>query len=436
MNRPIPPLTNHSIETLSSPNTASHLILWLSVAFVIIAITWSYFAVLDEVSTGIGKVIPSSKIQVIQNLEGGIVQKVLVKEGDSVKKGQTLMLIDDTRFASSYNEATVRAESLEIKLIRLKAEASQIPLVFPAHLKQYYPDLIADETELFNTRQQERRARIAILQHQISQKEQELAEYQAKQKQVTKSKQLIDQELAMTRPLLTDGAVSQVEILRLERQVNELDGQLTTAKISAVRVQQAIEEIKKRLDETTNNIRAEIIDDITTTKAQLESSKKSNVALADRVDRTTIHSPVDGTIKTLNITTVGGVIQPGMDLIEIVPLNDTLLIEAYINPADIGFIHPQQEATVKITAYDFSIYGGLPAIVEHISADTITNKQDESLYKIQVRTKKNLIDQQGEPLSIIPGMMATVDILTGQKTVLQYLLKPILKAKQKALRER
>lgn len=429
-------LADTNLETLSGPSPSSHYIIWFSLLFISIGLLWANFAVLDEVSRGEGKVIPSSEIQIIQNLEGGIVQQILVKEGDVVKKNQTLLLIDATRFSSSYKETFVKIKSLEAKLIRLQAEVDLTELTFPEDKFKSFPDLVKNEQALYESRKEELNTRISTLENQVAQKTQEIAELETKKTQLTKSLDLINQELDMTKPLLAEGAVSQVEILRLERQANDLKGELDASIIAVKRMADAAEEAKSKLKEVQTSFRSTVYDEITKTKAELAPLLESNLALEDRVNRTIIRSPVDGTIKKLNITTIGGVVQPGMDLVEIVPLNDTLLIEAHIKPADIGFIHPGQNAMVKITAYDYAIYGGLPATVEYISADTIKNEKDEHFYEIRVRTKKGLIDKSGKPLVIIPGMMATVDILTGEKTVMDYLLKPVLKAKQKALTER
>ncbi|AOW51906.1 TPA: HlyD family type I secretion periplasmic adaptor subunit [Legionella pneumophila subsp. pneumophila] len=368
----------------------THVILWASLLFFISAIIWANYAILDEVTTGQGKVIPSSEVQVIQNLEGGIIQNIFVKEGQIVKKDQILMQIDNTRFMSSYAEAEKKIDALEIEIIRLNAEISNTKPVFPEKLTKTYPHLVQDQLSLYESRMRELN-------------------------QLEKSLELAQKELNLTRPLLKGGSVSEVEVIRLERTVSEIRGN--------------IEKFKSEELDRLNKARSELF-------ALIEANKADK----DRLTRTTVRSPVYGIVKQIKTKTIGGVVQPGNDLLEIVPLDDTLLIEAKIRPSDIGFIHPGQKAMVKITAYDFSIYGGLEGVVEHISADTIidekTDKKEESYYIVKVRTEKNYLGTEKKPLPIIPGMQATVDILTGQKSVLQYLLKPIIKAKQSALRER
>ncbi len=425
-----------TIQTLTGPDINSHYILWGVAAFIVIALIWAHFAVLDEVSRGEGKVIPSSQVQVIQNLEGGIIEKILVSEGDIVEKGQVLMEIDYTLFTSSLKESQVRARALEAKLARLMAETSNVELQFPSNLALDFPVLVKNEKALYSSRQRELNTKLSTLKSQADQKLNALQELISKKRKTARSYELIKQELDLTEPLLADGAVSKVEVIRLKRQANELKGELDEINIAIQRSQLAVEEARSKMKEIANSFRSTSLSELNTVRAELGPILENRAALKDRVDRTQVRSLVKGTIKQIFVNTLGGVVSPGMDLIEIVPLNDTLLVEAFIRPADIGFIHPGQNAIVKITAYDFSIYGGLPAIVEHISADTVKNEDDEDMYEIHVRTKNALHDKRGKVLPIIPGMLASIDILTGEKSVLDYILKPILKTKQQALRER
>lgn len=367
----------------------AHVILWASALFIVVAILWANYAILDEVTTGQGKVIPSSQIQVIQNLEGGIIKQIFVKEGEIVKKGQILMQIDNTRFMSSYSEAEKKINALQLEIIRLNAEINNTPPVFPDELKKNQPNLVSDQMSLYQSKMNELN-------------------------QLKVSLDLAEKELNMTRPLLKNGAVSPVEVIRLDRTVSEIKGNI-------------------------DKFKSDELDKLNKARGDLSALMEANKADKDRLARTTVRSPVYGIIKQIKATTIGGVVQPGNDIIEIVPLEDTLLIEAKIRPSDIGFIHAGQKAMVKITAYDFSIYGGLEGEVEQISADTIvdeTDKKNESFYVIRVRTYQNHLGTKAKPLPIIPGMLATVDILTGEKSVLEYILKPIIKAKQSALRER
>lgn len=430
-------LANTSTENLSQPTVASHAILIACGLFLIIAFFWASFATLDEVTVGIGKVISSRKTQVIQNLEGGIVQDILVHEGDVVEANQVLMHIDDTRFSSSYREAKLKELALTARVLRLEAEATGKPFALPQDGKfKDNPALLKNELDLYQSRQREEKVKLETLTKEKNQHQGELSALQAKLTQLQKSYALVEQELKMTKPLLKSGSASPVEILRLERQLNDLDGEIKATQFTIPKLQSTIEETQSKIEQLGATFNALVRDELNKSKAELEALAESNIALEDRYKRTAIRSPVKGTIKKMNVATIGGVIQPGMSVMEIVPLDDTLLIEARIRPSDVGFLHPGQKAMVKITAYDYSIYGGLEGTLEQISADTITDEKGESFYQIYVRTAKNYLGDQKKPLLIIPGMLASVDILTGKKTVMDYLLKPILKTKQNALRER
>ena len=346
-----------------NPPKASFLIIRYTLILFVIAIIWACLSPIDEITRAEGKIIPSSNVQVIQNLEGGIVNDIPVKIGQIVHKDDIVMKLDETRFASS-----------------------------------------ADESK----------AGISVLQEQVNQRAQEIAEKRSRLSQLQQSYAYINKELQMSKPLLAQGVVSEVEILRLQRQVSDLRGEMDANRLAIPRLESQLAEAK----------------------AKLEGASASSMAAKDRLDRTTIRSPVDGIVKTININTVGGVIQPGMNVMEIVPVEDKLLVEARVRPSDVGFLKVGQPAMVKISAYDFSIYGGLEAEVENISADSITNDKGESFYLVRVRTKKNYLGSDDKPLPIIPGMMASASIKTGSKSLMTYLLKPIFKAKTDALTER
>ena len=430
-------VTDVNAANLYGAPIQSHIILWLAFTFVIVAIVWADFATLDEVTRGSGKTIPSSQIQVIQNLEGGILSEMLIKEGDLVEKGQILLKLDDVRFTSSFNETKLKYYELLATTARLTAEVNKKAMVMPEEVLENYPSLAIDANNLLVARQNELKANRHILEQQILQKEQDLIELKSKASQISRSYKLLRKELKMSEPLVAQGAMSEVELLRIQRSTNDLRGELSSARLSIPRIQSFLDEAKNKLTELETRFHTEALQALNEAKAELDRTSASVMGLADRVTRTTIVSPVKGTIKQLKITTIGGVVQPGMDLVEIVPLEDQLLIEAEVRPADIAFLYPGQKAMVKLTAYDFSIYGGLDAKLEHISADTITNEEDgKNYYIIRLRTEKNFLEKNGEKLHIIAGMTADVDILTGKKTVLDYLLKPILKARSRALRER
>ncbi|WP_122869746.1 HlyD family type I secretion periplasmic adaptor subunit [Pseudomonas viridiflava] len=422
---------------LADPSSrAMSLTVWIAAALLLGALLWAGFAVLEEVTTGEGKAIPSSKVQVIQNLEGGIVSDIFVREGQVVDKGDTLLRLDDTRFMSSRSESEVDRLTLTAQVERLAAEAEGRSLTLPVEVTSSAPQVAADEQALYESRQRRLASEQRTLNEQLRQKAQELAEFRSKQEQFRSSLALVQQELDMSAPLVSSGAVSPVEILRLKRNAVELRGSMNANTLAIPRAEAAISEIKSRVQESELAFRADAARELNEKRNDLARISASRIAIDDRMSRTTVVSPVRGIVKTLKVNTIGGVVQPGSDLLEIVPLEDNLLIEAKVRPQDVAFLHPGQKAMVKFSAYDYTLYGGLPARLELIGADTITDDKDNSFYLIQVRTDSNHLGSDSRPLLIIPGMIATVDIITGEKSVLDYLLKPVLKARAEALRER
>lgn len=413
------------------------LLVWAMLLCVVAFFVWAYFAVLDEAVRGTGKVIPSSQVQVVQNLEGGIVKQLNVAEGDLVTPGQVLLTIDDTRFDSSLQESRLRSLSLQAKGIRLRAEAEGLDAlpVFPAEITDALPRIFEQEQRLFAERRNQLEANRRILGEQQAQRHQAIAELKSRSERLARSLALTEKELRVTRPLREQGAVSAVEVLRLERQVNDLRGELDETRLAMPRVEAELAEVEQRRVELDAGFRKEARADLGEVSTELSTLNAGNVALEDRVRRTQVRSPIRGVVKSLLVRTVGGVVQPGMDLLEIVPVGDSLLVEARIKPRDIAFLRPGLPAKVKLTAYDFAIYGGLEAQVEHISADTFVEENGDAFYLVRVRTREPSLVKDGRAYSIIPGMTAEVDILVGEKTVLSYLLKPVLRARDAALRE-
>lgn len=409
---------------------------WATAACLLTALLWGHFAVLEEVTTGEGKAIPSSKIQVIQNLEGGIVSEIFVREGQMVQKGDVLLRLDDTRFLSNQGESEADRLALIARVERLTAEAEGRPIAMPEEVTQSGAQLGEDELALYRSRQQRLQSEQRTLGQQLQQKIQELAEFRSKQQQYRSGLGLIQQEINMSAPLVGTGAISEVEILRLRRSAVEVRGSLDATTLAIPRAESAISEIKSRIEESELAFRSDAFKELNEVRTELKKITSTSLAIQDRVSRTTVVSPVHGIIKQLKINTIGGVVQPGSDLLEIVPLEDSLLIEAKVRPQDVAFLHPGQKAMVKFSAYDYTIYGGLKAQLELISADTIVDEDGHSFYLIQVRTDRSHLGSDAQPLLIIPGMIATVDIITGEKSVLDYLLKPVLKARAEALRER
>ncbi|MCW1248205.1 HlyD family type I secretion periplasmic adaptor subunit [Pseudomonas sp. SAICEU22] len=413
------------------------LTIWGIIAFFVFLVSWANFAVIDEVTKGDGKAIPSSKIQKIQNLEGGIVAELFVKEGQIVEAGAPLIRLDDTRFVSNVGETEADRLSMLLRVERLSAEVDDRPLNFPPDVLKAVPGQAASEESLYISRRQQLHDEIGGLQEQLIQRQQELREFISKQAQYRSGLALQRQEINMSEPLVAQGAVSPVEVLRLKRAEVETRGQLDATTLAIPRAESAIKEVQRKIDETRGKFRSEALTQLNEARTDLNKAQATGKALEDRVSRTLVTSPVRGIVNKMLVNTIGGVIQPGSDLIEIVPLDDTILVEAKIRPQDIAFLHPGQDATVKFTAYDYTIYGGMKAKLEQIGADTITDEDKKTTYYIiKLRTERSHLGTPEKPLLIIPGMVASVDIITGKKTILSYLLKPIIKARSEALHER
>ena len=418
------------------PNDADNRLLIVITSLIIIFVAWTHFATLDEVTRGDGRVIPSSNVQVVQNLEGGIVEEIRIKAGDVVHKGDILVKIDDTGFASSFDEQRQKYFSLKARIARLEGELADKAPLFDAELMAEGQEFVQSETALANARKEQFFSQISILKRQIEEQEQNLQENRRLRENSEKKIQLLQEELKLTKPLAEQNIVPQIEILRLEREINDTRAELDQSSFAIIKAQNSKSEAGDRVDEKIGSYKTDILAELASAREEFKRLKSTMVSAQDRVDRTDVRSPVKGTVKRVLVSTIGGVIKPGMDIVEVVPFEDTLLIEAKIKPQDIAFLRPNQEAKVRLSAYDFSIYGGLDAQLEQISADAITDEEGQSFYQIRVRTDKSYLGTEEKPLPIMPGMVAEVDILTGKKTVWQYLMKPILKAKQKALTER
>ena len=398
---------------LRTPRT-SRMLLAASLALLVVFLIWTHFAILEEVKRGDGRVVPSRQTQVVQSLEGGIVSEILIQEGSIVQQGETLMRIDDTKFASEFGELKERRSALAARVARLEAEArGRSEVTFPEHLDQEVPSAIAAEKSVFQMRVKKVAQDIDVLSQQVT--------------RLSGSLKLLDRELVITRKLYDQKVVPEIEMLRLQRQESEMKGQLAEA--------------QSKINSITTSFRSQADEDLAKSKGDLAVLEENMKSAKDRVQRTDLKAPVHGIINKLNVTTIGAVVQPGASLIEIVPLDDSLLVEGRIRPQDIAFIRPNQDAVVKISAYDSSVYGSLKGKVERISADTIVDEKAEkaghpnTFYRVMVRTDKNYLGTADKTLPIIPGMVATVEILTGEKSVMDYLIKPARTLRNEALRE-
>jgi membrane fusion protein, adhesin transport system len=422
----------HAARLARDPLRARAL-LHVVVLVVLLLIFWAALARIDEVTRGEAKVVPSRQLQVIQSLDGGIVSEIHAREGQIVEPGQLLVRIDATRFVSSLRENRAQRLSLLAKTERLAAMTEGRAFLVPPEVLAGAPEIAAAETRLYESSLAELESQIGIVKQQLRQREQELQEITAYYQQAARNYELAQQELSQTEPLVDSGAVSEVEILRLKRDVSRLRGEREQSAAQITRAEAAIQEARRKIEQVELDFRNTKRNELADATSTLNSLFEGSVGLSDRVKQAEVRSPVRGTIKRLLVNTEGGVVLPGRDIVEIVPLDDTLLLEAKIAPRDIAFLSPGQRALVKFTAYDFVIYGGLDADVESIGADTITEDDGKAFYLVRVRTHKPSL---GKNLPIIPGMVAEVDILTGRKSVLSYLLKPVLRAKQYALTER
>lgn len=432
---PVRSFETEAADVLSQRSThRAQLIVRAASVVVVSLLVWAALARVDEVTRGEGRVIPSRQLQVVQSLDGGVVSEILVQEGQVVEAGQLLLRIDETRATSGVRESAAQGFSLRAKQARLRALAEGSAFQPPTSSDSVQEKrTVEEERRLYEARLSELRTMLSINEQQLRQRQQELGEMQARKASADRAREFGRQELAKTRPLLASGAVSEVEILRLERDVAKSRGESEQAGAQIARVQASIAEARRKSQETEISFRNEARKELAEVIGKLNALNEGAVALVDRVDKAQVKSPVRGRVQRLLANTVGGVVQPGKDIVEIVPLDDTLVLEARVQPRDIAFISPGQAATVKFTAYDFAIYGGLDAKVENISPDTVTDERGNTFYVVRVRTTHlNFSDDQ----PIIPGMTAEVDILTGRKTVLSYLLKPVLRAKAYALTER
>ncbi|MFC4351011.1 HlyD family type I secretion periplasmic adaptor subunit [Fodinicurvata halophila] len=417
---------------------STQIFLFVIIALIVTGVVWAANATVDEITRGDGRVIPSSQLQKVQSLEGGSVQEILVEEGDLVEKGQTLLKIDDTSVSSNLGELMEERRALRGRIARLEAEVKdQEEIEFPEDIVENDPETVQNERELFEARKKELEAEISIARQQARQRELELKDHKRQEDALRESLELAQEELAMNQPLAERGVVPRVEILRLRREVNDLESELQGAIDAQPRAEAALEEAHERIQNIYLRFRSEAQQELNNQKSELAVIEESLKAARDRVVRTDITAPVDGVVNALNVNTIGAVVQSGEDIVEIVPVDDKLLIEARIRPKDVAFLRPGLEATVKLTSYDYSVYGGLKGEITRIGADTrIDEETDEPYYRVIVETEKNYLGEPTDPLPIIPGMVASVDIMTGEKTILDYLLKPLTKARQEALTER
>ncbi len=422
----------HRAYVEQQPLRARAMLYTVAVA-VLLLVVWAAFAEIDEVTRGTGKVIPSRQVQVIQSQDGGVLTEINVRAGDVVQKGQLLVRLDQTRSQSTFRENRAEFQALSVRAQRLRALLDGSVFQPAEELRLAVPDIVAEETSLLASLRSELDYEKEIAREQLRQRREELTEVTARERQAARSLQLSRQELDVTRPMVASGAVSEVEILRLEREVNQLQGEREQAAAQIKRIASSIVEAEHKLNEVEAQFMNARRAELTETLSRMNGLRETGKGLSDRVRQTEVRSPVNGTVKQLHYHTIGGVVMPGKEIVEVVPADDTLLLEVRIRPQDIAFLVPGQDALVKFSAYDFVVYGGLEGVVEQIGVDTVVDEEGNPFYEVKVRTHE--VGLAGDK-PIIPGMTVEVDILTGKKSVLAYLMKPVLRAKQYALTER
>lgn len=414
---------------------------WMLMMGILLILTvgffWAKWAVIEEVTKGNGRVIPSSQLQVVQTLERGIVKAILVREGDLVSKGQVLMRIDDTRVASQLGELQQRRGALRAEIARLKAETALATKFLPSsNLQKEAGNAVFAQGQAFLARRAKLNEDLTVRRQQLVQKTQESLEFKARADKLAASLKLFERELVLTDDMRKNGSVPEIEFLRLKRQVINQRGELEIVKMAIPRAKAAIVEARSQIENIKAGYRTKAGERLASARGELAVINESLKAAKQRVAGAILRAPVRGIVNKLNITTIGAIAQPGQDIIQIVPRDDKLFIEARVRPQDVAFIRKDQAASVKLTAYDYLIYGALDGKVERISADTIADARGENFYRVIVRITQSYIEHKGKRLPILPGMVASVDILTGKRTVLDYLLKPIRRVRHEALRER
>lgn len=404
--------------------------------FVFCFFAWASLAQIEEITRGAGQVVPSQDLQIVQSLEGGVLQEILVQEGQLVKKGQPLLRISDVQFASEERGTEARYLGLTLKKFRLEAEVRGTDFVVPSSVRQKAPKIVENEIALYKSRQRELQTQYDILDRNIEQAEADLEEVKATIKAQYQSRKLLLEEFRITQDMVRKRAVPKMEEIRVNRELSDVTGQINSNTQRKASLEAQVKSAKKERSGQRDKFRSKSLSELNEVETELSSLQESLKSMGDRVDRAELRSPVDGIVNAMALNTIGGVVEPAMRLIEIVPVDDELKITAKVSPDQIAFIKPDQDAKVKISAYDPQKYGALEGKLVRISANSITDQEGNVFFEIEVRTDKNYLGTEDVPLSITPGMQAEVEILTGKRTILEYLLKPLLRARDRALTER
>jgi adhesin transport system membrane fusion protein len=418
------------------PNRAAVAFLYTVLLLVVTSFVWATFSRIDEITRGAGEVVPSQNAQIVQSLEGGILQELMVKQGDRVQKGQALMRLSDVAFASEERGTEAKLISLQARKARLEAEAAGTDLALPEDIKAKLPKIAENEENLYLSRKEEYQNALTMLDNKIDSINAQISEVEAQISSGGQSIGLLQKELGITSRMVAQKAVPQIEELRLQRELSDAQGNIKAARERKSSLASDLAAAQKQKKDQADKFRTQALGELNTTETDLASLKESLTTTRDRVDRTEIRSPVDGIVNNLALTTIGGVVEPAMRLAEIIPVDDDLKINARVSPNDIAFLSIGQPVRVKVTAYDSTRYGHLDGELIRIGANSIPQKDGSVLFEIEVRTKKNHLGGDDHPLPIMPGMVTEVDVITGQKSILEYFMKPFLRLKDRAFQER
>jgi len=429
-------LNSRSAAVLEKTALNSRVFLWVTLLTVAVLIIWADHAMIDEVVKGGGKIVPSSQIKSIQNLEGGIVKEILIKEGDLVRKGEPLLKMQDLFFSATFEKNRLKYDEMYARAVRLRAEAYGTPFAVPAESTATQLALIEKERSLYESNRQQLAKNIAILEAQLQQRTTELKEAREHFKELSSEMALVQKQIAINEPLVKRQIVPEVDFLKLQRDANNVQQQLTQTRHQITTTKSMIEEAKNKREEAGLAFTNKAKEALNAVESDMQQTKESQAALKDQVSRTLVRSPVDGIIKKLYVTTIGGVVSPGMKMMDILPTGDTLLVEVKVRPSDIAFLYPDQRAVIKVTAYDFAVYGGLSGRVVRISPDSVNEPDGKTYYQVWIETDKTFLGTVENPLRLIPGMVVNAEIVTGKKSILDYILKPLLRTKDNAFKER
>jgi len=409
---------------------------WPVMVLLTVVLTWSFFAQLDETAISEGQVVPQGKVKVIQHLEGGIIEQLFVAEGDTVKEGDRLLQLNLASTGANKEELQVRLDAQLLIRARLLAEAEGSELAFPDDVAKRRPTLVGSQRQAFDARKRELNSQMTVLKEQVKQKELEVQELTAKIKAVTRNHKLASERLKMSKSLLSEGLTAKMAHLELEAEVESLDGEMKSLAPALPKTKAAVAEVTQRLQEGEIKFRREAREELGKTEQEIARVQELLQRATEVGSRAEIKSPLDGVVKNLKFTTIGGVVRPGDPIMEIVPTGEQLVIQAKLNPTDRGYVTEGQSTMVKISTYDFARYGGLKGTVIQVAPDSTTDEKGNVFFRVIVQTEKNYLGQSEGSLPIVPGMQASVEIHTGKKSVMDYLIKPVLKLKEEAFRER